>query len=63
MDVSVLLKHHVVTGAALAFKTQLREIALPLPEVWPHDAWLAILAATQDGLVAGTGTPYCLQTA
>jgi glycosyltransferase involved in cell wall biosynthesis len=48
----VLLRHQVVTGATLAFKAPLRETALPIPEGWPHDAWLALLAAAQGGLVA-----------
>ncbi len=42
---SVLLKHRVVTGATLAFKSHLRDIALPIPRDWPHDAWLAAIAA------------------
>lgn len=42
---SVLLKHHVVTGATLVFKAALRDSALPIPPDWPHDAWLALIAA------------------
>lgn len=49
---AVLLKHRVVTGATLAFKVSLRDTALPIPAGWPHDAWLALLAAAQGGLVA-----------
>ncbi len=48
---AVLLKHHVVTGATLAFKSGLRDAALPIPPGWPHDAWLALLAAAHGGLV------------
>ena len=48
----VLLKHHVVTGATLAGKTSLRDAALPIPPGWPHDAWLALVAAAQEGLIA-----------
>lgn len=48
----VLLKHHIVTGATLAFKVSLRDTALPVPPGWPHDAWLALMAAAQGGLVA-----------
>lgn len=44
---SVLLKHHVVTGATLLFRTALRDSALPIPPDWPHDAWLALIAAAQ----------------
>ena len=49
---AVLLKHRVVTGAALAFKVSLRDTALPIPSGWPHDAWLALISAAQGGLVA-----------
>jgi glycosyltransferase involved in cell wall biosynthesis len=49
---SILLKHHVVTGATLAFKTSLRDKVLPIPEEWPHDAWLALIAAAQGNIVA-----------
>jgi glycosyltransferase involved in cell wall biosynthesis len=49
---SILLKHHVVTGATLAFKAHLRDRALPIPEDWPHDAWIALIAAAQGELVA-----------
>ncbi len=48
----VLLKHRIVTGAALAFKSELRDLALPIPDGWPHDAWLAQLAAAEARLVA-----------
>lgn len=48
----VLLKHRVVTGATLALKVSLRDTALPIPPGWPHDAWLALLAAAQGGLSA-----------
>jgi glycosyltransferase involved in cell wall biosynthesis len=49
---AVLLKHRVVTGATLVFKADLRESVLPIPDGWPHDAWLALVAAASDGLVA-----------
>jgi len=49
---AVLLKHHVVTGATLAFDATLRDQALPLPAYGAHDAWLALLAAARGGLVA-----------
>lgn len=42
---SVFLKHHVVTGATLAFKKSLCRYALPIPTSWAHDAWLAIIAS------------------
>ena len=48
----VQLKHRIVTGATLAFNARLRDIALPIPANWPHDAWLSLLAAARGGLVA-----------
>ena len=43
----VLLKHFVVAGATLAFKSQARDRLLPIPQGWLYDAWIAtILAAT-----------------
>lgn len=38
----VLLKHPVVTGATLAFRTTYRDLILPMPDTW-HDAWIALL--------------------
>ncbi len=48
----ILLKHRLVTGATLACKADLRGTALPIPPGWPHDAWLALLAAAKGGLAA-----------
>jgi len=39
----VLLKHNVVTGATLAFRSTLRDLIIPIPAEWVHDAWIAIL--------------------
>lgn len=38
----VLLKHPVVTGATMAFRSSYRELVLPLADTW-HDAWIALL--------------------
>jgi glycosyltransferase involved in cell wall biosynthesis len=46
----VLLKHKVVTGATLGFKKSLSDALLPLPSDWPHDAWIAFIAAATGGL-------------
>lgn len=48
----VLLKHRIVTGATFAFKSDLRNFALPIPDGWQHDAWLALMAAAHGGLTA-----------
>lgn len=42
-----LLRRHRVTGATMAFRAELRDRILPIPEGWVHDAWIAlILTAT-----------------
>jgi hypothetical protein len=48
----VLLRHPVVTGAALAFRATYRELVLPLPELpntW-HDEWIALLIGATSNL-------------
>ena len=40
---SVLLRHPVVTGATMAFRSSLRDFVLPIPDVWVHDAWISLL--------------------
>ncbi len=40
---SVLLRHPVVTGATLAFRSQFRDLVLPIPSSWIHDEWIALL--------------------
>lgn len=41
----VLLRYNVVTGAAMAFRADLRAVILPIPDEWVPDAWVAFLAA------------------
>lgn len=41
--VNVLLKHNVVTGTTMAFKSIYRDIILPIPKDWVHDAWIVFL--------------------
>jgi glycosyltransferase involved in cell wall biosynthesis len=47
----VLLKHYTVTGAAFAVKKSLLARALPVPDGWGHDAWLALMAALAGRLL------------
>ena len=48
----VLLKHYVVAGATMAFRSKLRDQLLPIPSHWYYDAWLAaVLAATKKSMV------------
>jgi glycosyltransferase involved in cell wall biosynthesis len=49
---SVFMKHQVVTGATLCFKADLRDRILPIPMIWPHDAWIASIAAANGQVVA-----------
>lgn len=46
----VLLNHNVVTGATLAFRSALRDIIIPIPMEWVHDAWIAILISIYSQL-------------
>lgn len=46
----MLLRRNLVTGATSAFRRELAAIALPVPEGWIHDEWLAIVAAARNGL-------------
>ena len=39
----VLLKRPVVTGATMAFRSSYRDLILPMPEIWVHDAWISLL--------------------
>lgn len=46
---NVLLRRFVITGATMAFRTDLRDCVLPLPGsppgAWIHDAWISLLKA------------------
>ena len=45
IQLEVVLKHNVVTGATMAFRSSLREVILPIPAIWIHDAWIALLGS------------------
>lgn len=49
-QLDILLKHNVVTGATMAFRSSLRKVILPISELWIHDAWIALL-----GSIVGRG--------
>ncbi len=38
----ILLKHLIVTGATLAFRSSWKDALSPIPSCWVHDAWLAL---------------------
>jgi glycosyltransferase involved in cell wall biosynthesis len=41
----LLLRRNLVTGATVAFRANLARAAMPFPESWLHDEWLAMWAA------------------
>lgn len=41
----VLLWRNVVTGATMAFRAGVRDVALPIPDGWVHDGWIGLIAA------------------
>lgn len=49
---TVLLKHPVVTGATMAFRSVYRDLVLPIPDVWVHDAWISLLIGATSHLAA-----------
>jgi glycosyltransferase involved in cell wall biosynthesis len=46
----ILLKHNVITGATLAFRTSLRSLVLPIPEGWVHDGWIGLVLSAHSKL-------------
>ncbi|MBK8051589.1 MAG: glycosyltransferase [Anaerolineales bacterium] len=47
-QVRELLKWDRVTGAAMAFRSNLRPCLLPIPQYWFHDGWIALLSCCLD---------------
>jgi hypothetical protein len=47
-----LLRRNIVTGATVVFRRRLLERALPFPDSWLHDEWLAMMAALWGGVLA-----------
>jgi glycosyltransferase involved in cell wall biosynthesis len=46
-----LLRHNVVTGATLIFRSALRSAILPIPALWIHDGWIAWMLVLYARLV------------
>jgi glycosyltransferase involved in cell wall biosynthesis len=42
---ATLLKHDVVTGATLMFRSSMRRYCSPIPASWVHDGWIAWMIA------------------
>ncbi|MDB5305832.1 MAG: Alpha-L-Rha alpha,3-L-rhamnosyltransferase [Gemmataceae bacterium] len=38
-----LLRRYRVTGATMAFRAVYRDLVLPIPQEWVHDAWISLL--------------------
>lgn len=47
---AVLLKRNLVTGATVAVRGDFAREAMPVPQGWIHDEWLALLAALDHSL-------------
>lgn len=45
----IYLRRNLATGATVVFRRSLLDAALPFPEEWVHDEWLAIIAAALSG--------------
>lgn len=52
-QVPVLLRRNVVTGAAMAFRSELCERILPIPEEFVPDAWIALASS----IIGRNGVP------
>jgi glycosyltransferase involved in cell wall biosynthesis len=53
---AMLLKHDVVTGSTLMFRSSIRSYSLPIPKSWVHDGWLAWMIASHSRLILTTET-------
>lgn len=48
-QLEVLTKHNVVTGTAMAFRSDRTALFCPIPENWVHDGWIALIASAAGG--------------
>ncbi len=39
----LLLRRNLVTGMTMAFRSEYRDVLLPIPSGWVHDGWIALL--------------------
>lgn len=46
----VLVRINFVTGAAMMFRSSLRPAALPIPDGWVHDGWIALMISLTAGV-------------
>lgn len=47
-----LLNHNVVTGATAAFRSRLVDVLLPIPSLWVHDGWIALICSFVSKVIA-----------
>jgi glycosyltransferase involved in cell wall biosynthesis len=47
-----LLKRNVVTGATLMIRASMQNLALPVPDPWMHDGWIAWMLLLHSGIAA-----------
>ncbi len=45
-SLEVLIRRNLATGATIALRRSLFELARPFPDTWVHDEWLAVIAAS-----------------
>jgi glycosyltransferase involved in cell wall biosynthesis len=45
---NLFLRRHIVTGATVCFKSNLRVSFLPIPKHWVHDAWITVILALNN---------------
>jgi glycosyltransferase involved in cell wall biosynthesis len=48
----MLLEKNAITGATFVFRSEFVQDVMPIPSEWVHDAWIALLIATQAQLRA-----------
>ncbi len=46
----VLLKRNRATGATMAFRSEYRDLVLPIPDQWVHDGWIVLLIAAVSSI-------------
>jgi glycosyltransferase involved in cell wall biosynthesis len=45
-----LVRHNMVNGNTMAFLAKHRDLLLPIPETWSHDAWIALMTSAVSEL-------------
>jgi glycosyltransferase involved in cell wall biosynthesis len=47
-QIECFIRQHIVTGATMAFRTQIGKVAMPFPTAgkWIHDGWIALVSSS-----------------